>query len=175
MILGVAQYARSAALLAVIIGAVGGGVWWHGYNAGVSAERRGRRRPRANSTTDCAAPRKPAAWRPRRSCASGGGCQTWNGMLKMLRAPILTLIASATVLMSCGLSTPSADRIDLRPPDAEVTHPCGRAVQMPEREITQAEAARYHARDRAALAECRGRHGLMVDWIDDVVEAVDAE
>ena len=39
MILGVAQYARSAALLAVIIGAIGGGVWWHGYNAGVSAEK----------------------------------------------------------------------------------------------------------------------------------------
>lgn len=62
-----------------------------------------------------------------------------------------------------------ADSVDLWSPDAEVTLPCGHAVQMPERETTQAEAARYHARDRAALAECRGRHGLAVDWIEGVI------
>ena len=80
------------------------------------------------------------------------------------------LIASATVLASCARSTPSADRIDLRAPDTEVTQACEQAVQMPERAITQAEAARFHARDRAALAECRGRHALAVAWIAETVD-----
>ena len=82
------------------------------------------------------------------------------------------LIAALSALAACGASTPSVEDIDLRPPDAEVTQPCAAATALPHRELTQAEAERAWIRDRAALAECRGRHGLAVEWIEGVVAAV---
>ena len=80
------------------------------------------------------------------------------------------LIAALSALTACGASTPSAEGIDLRPPEAEVTQPCAGATALPDRALTQAEAERAWIRDRAALAECRGRHALAVAWIAETVD-----
>ena len=82
------------------------------------------------------------------------------------------LIAALSALTACGGSTPSAEGIDLRPPDSAVTEPCADATALPGRALTQAEAERAWIRDRASLAECRGRHGLAVEWIEGVIELI---
>jgi hypothetical protein len=88
--------------------------------------------------------------------------------------PLLTLIACASILTGCGGLTASdrlrieaaaarakseipADRVD-----SALTQECDKAVQLPERQLSQAEIDFYWAQDRSSLQFCRvSKSGLI--------------
>jgi len=86
---------------------------------------------------------------------------------------ILTLIVLLLGLTACAASTPSIENLRIDPPPASLVIPCNRAVRLPDRELTQAEVERFWIRDRQRLAECRSRHGGLVEWSRDVTSSVE--
>ena len=90
----------------------------------------------------------------------------------MTHAMTLTPIAALLALTACGASTVSVEDIDLRPPDTALAEPCREARALGGEPMTQAEVERAWIADRAALRDCRARHGLAVEWIEWVVRAV---
>ena len=81
------------------------------------------------------------------------------------------LIVLLFPLAACLGSTPSA-RANLEMPPPSLVEPCQPALNLPARDITQAEVERFWRADRARLAACREKHQGMVDWSAGVVAAV---
>ncbi|WP_298491516.1 hypothetical protein [uncultured Maritimibacter sp.] len=82
---------------------------------------------------------------------------------------ILKAGALALVLTGCGVSTPSADRIDLAPPPAALLEPCGRPVPVPETADTTGEQERLWGRDRLELVACGDEKAALAAWAQGVV------
>jgi hypothetical protein len=85
---------------------------------------------------------------------------------------ILMLLGPLWALQACAASTPSAEGLDVPPPEAAITAPCASPVRIPEGDLMQAEAERLWLRDRANLAACRDRQALLADWVAGVLGAV---
>lgn len=81
------------------------------------------------------------------------------------------LIALPLVVTACAGSSPSADKIDLDPPDAALTAPPPPLTADPGRAITQAETEIFWSRDRAAYGMCFQKHQGLVLWSDAIIAA----
>lgn len=86
----------------------------------------------------------------------------------------LALVALLCLVTACAKSSPSANEIDLDPPDTALTEPCPPLTKDPGRALTQAEVTVFWSRDRAAAAVCRQKHDGLAQWIDGVTGATEA-
>lgn len=73
-------------------------------------------------------------------------------------------------LTACVGSTASGARLEAPPPS--LTQPCQPAVDLPMRDLTQADVEQFWRADRARISACREKHQAMVDWAAGVVEAL---
>ncbi len=78
--------------------------------------------------------------------------------------PIQMLAVSAWALAACSGSTPSVEEIRIDPPEVAALDGCALAVEVSPGPLTQEQIERLWLRDRLALATCRGRHALLVEW-----------
>lgn len=75
----------------------------------------------------------------------------------------LTLVALLLAATGCAASTKSA-RPRLQP-EAYVTAPCKKPIQLPDRELTQADVEKLWVRDREALLACGMTKEALVKWL----------
>lgn len=85
------------------------------------------------------------------------------------------LIGVPFLLGACDGLTQSSENLRVDPPSPSLTEPCHFATSLPKRDMVQSEVERFWIEDRRRLAECRGKHGDLVLYINGVVQAVNPE
>lgn len=74
----------------------------------------------------------------------------------------MLITAGSVPLAQCASTLSGELRLD--PPDASLTQTCAPPVDLPNRELTQAEVERFWGQDRAALIVCRDRLSGLVRY-----------
>lgn len=82
------------------------------------------------------------------------------------------LVIGLSGLAACAGSTPYVSDLRIDPPPASLTLPCDEAILLSEKALTQAQVERLWLGDRKRLAECRGRHQGLVEWVDELTGIV---